>query len=236
MSQTRDRKPLQLLGLLGSILLVLVGCGGNNDSSERGGSAPRVSRLTLQLTRSAQAVSAARSQGIASEQVRQVQPGEPGFIERLEVRLQTQGVDLLPPQTFTLSATEQETVTREVLVPESLPAEFQVLVSAFNNFNNRQIEIFLGQTLVQRGQDSAVITLVRNPAPNTFVLVPALPATLQQTVFTFMDDAAFRLSSLPVTLAVGTFAGSTGDFTLVSGRFMASGQVTIGSCDLRCGR
>jgi len=232
MSRMRRSKPL--LGLLSSIVLMLAGCGGNSGSGDRGGSTSRVSHITLQLTRSTEAPSAARHQGIASGQVRQVQlqSGDAGFIERLEVRVQQpRGLDLLPPQVFTLDAAEQEAVTRDVTVPEPLPTEFQVLVTAFNNFNNRQTAIFLGNTLVRRGDVSATIALVRNPDPNTLVLVPATPADFQQTVFTFVEGAAFGLSNIPVTLAAGAFEGNTGDFTLVSGGFIASGQVTIGSCN-----
>jgi hypothetical protein len=81
---------------------------------------------------SSQAAIASRRQGLASAQVRQVQPGEPGFIERLEIRLQAQGRDFVPLQVFTLDPTEQETVTRDVMVPDTAPATLQVLVSAFN--------------------------------------------------------------------------------------------------------
>ena len=86
MSQMRYSKPLQLLGLLSSLLLVLAGCGGNSGSGGSGGgsgSTTRVRHITLQLSRSAQVVSTTRNQGIASAQVRQVQSGDAGFIDHL---------------------------------------------------------------------------------------------------------------------------------------------------------
>lgn len=224
-------KPRQLLGALSSVLLLLAGCGGNSGSSNQGGSAAPLRSMTLRLTRSAAAPGVAPKQGLASRQVRQIQPGEAGFIERLQIRVQlSPGVDLLPLQVFALDATEQETMTREVALPEQLPPEFRVRVSAFNNFNGRQTEIFVGEVAIQRGQQSATVTLLRNPDPSALVLIPATPANLQQTTFTFLDGAAFGLPGTPVTLAIGTFEGNAGDFTLASDAFIASGEVTLGSC------
>jgi len=161
-----------------------------------------------------------------------VQPGDPGFLERLEIRVQhLQGAEFLAPQAFTLDASEQETMTRVIALPAPTPPEFRVLVSAFNNFNGRQTEICRGKTLVQQGQQRAVITLVRNLDPSALVPIPTTPSHLQQTVFTFLDGAAFGLTGVPVVLSVGTFAGNTGNFTLVAGASMASGQITIRSCD-----
>jgi Bacterial Ig domain/PKD domain len=215
-------KPLGLFWLLSSIVLILAGC----DSAARGSS------LTLQLTRSTQVAHTACSQGAPSAPGQHVQPGDPGFLERLEIRVQDlQGEDLLTPQAFTLDASEQETMTRAVALPASTPPEFRVLVSAFNNFNGRQTELCRGETRIQHGQQHAVMTLVRNLDPRALVPIPATPSHLQQTVFTFPDGAAFGLSGVPVVLSVGAFEGNTGDFTLVAGAFMASGQVTIRSCD-----
>lgn len=170
MSRMRHSTPLPLLGLLSSLLLVLAGCGGQSGSDGSGGggsSAPRVRYITLQLTRSTEVVSPARHQGSTSAQIRQVQPGEPAFIQRLDLRVQTPpGVDLLAPQEFPLGPADQETVALDVMIPDPPPAELRLLVSAFNNFNNRQTIIFLGQVLIQRGQDSATLTLVRNPRPH----------------------------------------------------------------------
>ena len=169
---------------------------------------------------SAEVVSTAHDQGSASAQTR-LQPGDAGFIQRLEIRVQnTQGGDLpspFSPQEFT-NLPNQETVTLDVIVPDP---PFQILVSAFNNFNNQETKIFLSQqpTLIQSGQNSATIPLVRNPDPTTFILVPAAPASLQQTVFPFTDGAVFGfgLGGAPATLAVGSFQGNTGNFTLASG-------------------
>lgn len=234
MKRRRHSKPLQLLGLVSSLWLVLAGCGGQ--SSGGGGSAPQVRHITLQLARSTEVVSTARNQGSASALVRQVQPGAAGFIQRLDIRMQTpQGVDLLPLQEFPLGPADQEMVTLDVVIPNPPPAAFQVLVTAFNNFNNRQIAIFLGQTLIQRGQSSAEVTLVRNPDPATLIPVLATPADLQQRVFTFRDGAVFGagLGGTPVTLVTENFVGNTSVFALAAGRGIAGGQiqVTMGSCD-----
>jgi hypothetical protein len=137
--------------------------------------------------------------------------------------LQAQGSDLLLPQVFTLDSTEQDTVTREVMVPDTAPATFQVLVSAFNP---QGIEVFSGDTTVDLGQTSAVVPLLRA----ALVPVPATPANLQQTTYTFTDGAIFGLANVPVTLATGTFEGNEGDFALTANGSVASGSVVIGSC------
>ena len=185
---------LRCLGPLVGLLCVLAGCGGNGGSSSTSGTVSRGRPLSLQFQLSSQlssqAVSAARHEGRVAAQVRQVQPGDPGFIERLEIRLQAQGSDLVPPQVFTLDATEQETVTLEVMVPDIAPATFQVLVSAFNP---QGIEVFRGDTSVAFGQTNAVVTLLRA----ALVPVPATPANLQQTTFVFADGAIFGLAKYP---------------------------------------
>src|SRR5262245_9646079 len=208
MRPMRPGDPLELCVLLGSLVLILAGC----DSASHGSS------LTLQLTRSTQGAQTACSQGVTAAGGQHVQPGDPGFIERLEIRVQhLQGEDLLAPQEFRLDASEQETMTRVVALPTSTSTELRVLASAFNNFNGMQTEICLGETLIQPGQQEAMITLLRNLDPSALVLIPATPSNLQQTVFTFMDGAAFGLPGAPVTLTIGIFEGNTGDFTLVSG-------------------
>jgi hypothetical protein len=116
-------------------------------------------------------------------------------------------------------------VTLEVMVPDTAPATFQVLVSAFNP---QGIEVFRGDTGVAFGQTSAVVTLVRA----ALVPVPATPANLQQTTFTFADGAIFGLANIPVTLATGTFVGNVGDFALTANGLVASGSLAIGSCTL----
>jgi Putative Ig domain/Bacterial Ig domain len=160
---------------------------------------------------------------VVAAELRQVQPGDPGFIERIVIRLQAQGSDLVLPQVFTLDPTEQEIVTLEVTVPDTAPTTFQVLVSCFNP---QGIEVFRGDTSVALGQTSAVVTLVRS----ALVPVPATPANLQQTTFLFADGAIFGLAHIPVTLATGTFVGNVGDFALTASGLVASGSVTIGSC------
>ena len=124
---------LRCLGLSMGLLCMLAGCGGNSGSSNTSGTASRGRPLSLQFQLSSQAVSATRHEGLVATQGREVQPGDPGFIARLDIRLQAQGSDLVPPQVFMLGPTEQETVTRDVMVPDTAPATFQVLVSSFNS-------------------------------------------------------------------------------------------------------
>src|SRR2546427_9131245 len=223
----RGRAGLQLLrclGLVSGLFCLLAGCGGNSGSSDTHGPASRVGQLSLQLVLSPQSFSTPPHDRLTSAQGRQVQPGDPGFIERLEIRLQGQGGDLAPFQVFILNAAEQETVTREVTVPDTVPVTFQVLVSSFNN---QGLELFRGSTLGVRGQDSAVVPLLRS-AP--LLPVPATPADLQNTIFQFHDGMVFGLASVPVTLATGTFVGNVGDFAFAATGFVASGRVVIGSC------
>jgi hypothetical protein len=55
----------------------------------------------------------------------------------------------VPAQIFPLTHTEQDAATRDITVPGTAPATFQVLVSVFNS---QGIEIFRGDTIVARGQ------------------------------------------------------------------------------------
>ena len=209
---------LGCLGLFGGLLCLLAGCSGSNESGEE----PRGGPLSLQLRFAPHAVSASPSDGLAAVQVRQVEPGDPGFLERLEVRLQAQGRDLVPTQVFTLTAADQETVTQEVTLPDPVPATFQVLVSALTS---EGIEVFRGNMTVARGQASAVVTLLRT----ALVPVPVTPATLAQRTFQFPDGTAFGLAQVPVTLATGTFTDTdtVGDFALVAHGLVASGHVEL---------
>jgi hypothetical protein len=223
----RGLQLLRYLGLLMGLLGMLAGCGGSSGSSDASGTVARGRPLSLQLQLSSQpssqTVLAVQHAGLAAVQTRQVQPGDPGFIERFAVRLQAQGRDLAPPQIFMLDATEQDTVSRDVMVPDTAPETFQVLVSAFTS---QGIEVFRGDTTVALGQTSAMVTLIRS----ALVPVPATPANLQQTTFFFADGAIFGLANRPATLATGTFVGHVGDFALTANGLVASGNVAIGSC------
>src|SRR4029453_5289772 len=125
---------LRCLGLLMGLLCMLARCGGNGGSNSTSETVsrgrPRALQFRLSSQPLSQAISAARHERLVAVQAQQVQPGDPGFIERLAIRLQAQGSDLVPPQVFTLDPTEQETVTLEVMVPDTAPATFQVLGSA----------------------------------------------------------------------------------------------------------
>jgi hypothetical protein len=163
MNSMSPGKLLRLVGLLNSIGLILAGCG----------SASRSSSITLQLTRSMQVAGMACSQGATRERRQHVQPGDPGFIERLEIRVQNlQGEDLLAPQEFTLDVSAQETMTRVVTLPATAPTELRVHASAYSNYNGRQTPICLGETLIQHEQQSAVMPWGRSipPPPHGLLL------------------------------------------------------------------
>jgi len=211
--------------LVSNMLLALTGCGGNSSSDQSNSATTRAHSLALQLARAPETVGVVRRTSNALSQPRQAQRGEAGYVERVDIHLRAQGGPLLAPQSFFLTDADQETVSLELALPPVLPDTFQVLVSAFNNFNNTTSEIFRGDVLVQRTQANAVVSLVRQ----ALVPAPATPPALQQTTFGFIDGTAFGVTG-PFTLAAGTFVGNTGDFTLVAGGFIASGQVTIGSC------
>src|SRR5262245_32219596 len=157
MSERAGLQRRRCLGLVSSLLCILAGCGGNNGSSDMHAPASRVGQLSLQLVVSPRHVNTSSHAGPTSAQSRQVKPDDIGFIERLEVRLQAQDSDLVPLQSFMLNAAEQETVTREVSVPDTVPMTFQVLISSFNS---QGLELFRGSTPITRGQDSAVVSLV----------------------------------------------------------------------------
>src|SRR5262245_11328286 len=139
----RSLQPLRYLGLLLGLLCMLAGCGSNGGNSTTGITASRSRQLALQFQLSSEAVSTASPARLPSAQTRQVQPGDPGFIARLEVRLQVQGSDFMSPQVFMLDSTQQETATIDVAVPDTVPATFEVLVSAFTS---QGIEAYRGQT------------------------------------------------------------------------------------------
>ena len=218
----RGRQPLRYLALWLGLFCMLAGCGSNDGSSPTGSTASRSAASPPAPTLS-EVVSTAPPAGRPAAQARQVQPGDPGFIDRLEIRLQAQGSDLVSPQVFLLDPAQQETATLEVAVPDTAPTTFEVLISAFTS---QGIEAYRGQTSVARGQTSAVVVLPRF----AFVPVPATAANLQQTTFNFTDGAVFGLADIPVTLATGTFTGDVGDFALTASGSVASGSVTIGSC------
>ena len=148
----RGLQPLPYLGLLFGLLCMLAGCGSNGGSSTTGNTASRSRQLALQLQLSSEAASTAPPAGLPAAQARQVQPGDPGFIARLEIRLQVQGSDVVSPQVFLLDPAQQETATLDVAVPDTVPSTFEVLVSAFTS---QGIEAYRGQTTVTRGQTSA---------------------------------------------------------------------------------
>src|SRR5262245_61159222 len=90
---------LQYLGLVSGLLGMLAACGGNSGSSDTSSPVSRVRQLSLQLVVSPHTnVSTSSHERMTSTHGRQVKPGDPGFIERLEVRLQEQGNDLVLPQ------------------------------------------------------------------------------------------------------------------------------------------
>src|SRR5207244_1083595 len=142
----RCLQSLRCLGLLLGLFWLLAGCGSGGGSSTPSGTAARGQQLYLQFLLSSQLMSPASSttprDGLVLAQARQVQPGDPGFIARLDIRLQAQGSELGPLQSFTLDPTEQDTATREVTVPDPAPETFEVLVSSLNS---QGLEIFRGQ-------------------------------------------------------------------------------------------
>jgi len=184
-------------------------------------------RLNLQLSLPERTIRSQSALARASAQGRQNLPCVAGFIERLEVRIENQGV-LLTSQSFQLTSAEQQgTITREITLPEAIPPEFQVVIEALNGCGNK---LFVGSTSITRGTQEtidAAVTLVRGE----MVTIPATPAELQHTAFQFQDGAAFGLTGMPVTLTMGTFQGDTGDFSLVTDSSIASGMITISSCD-----
>lgn len=217
---------LWVLGMSSCVLLGLAGCGGSSEDKGGGtGGATARNRLTLQLSLPERSETDQPVRGLQAAQARQVQPGAPGFIERLDIRIRAQGRELLPPQSFSLSPAEQETVRRDIEVPTDPTIQtFEVAVAAFNASG---VEIFRGEIGVARTQDVAVVTLTRS----TLLLAVATPATLRGRTFLFTDGAAFGLPGVAMTLVLITFEGNRGNFTLTSGGFTVRGTVTISSCD-----
>jgi hypothetical protein len=103
----RSLQPLRYLGLLLGFLCVLTGCGSNDGSGTAGHTASRGRQLALQFQLASEAVNPASPAGLPSAQARQIQPDDPAFIGRLEVRLQAQGSDVVSPQVFILDSSQQ---------------------------------------------------------------------------------------------------------------------------------
>lgn len=187
---------LQGLGIVGCVLLGLTGCGGS--SGERSGSTPRVSRLTLQFALPDRVSAGQQVGALSSAQVRQIRPGDPGFVERLEIRIQAQGRDLIPVQRITpLSPAEQETgiVTREIDVPTDTTLQaFQILVFALNPSG---VEIFHGETSVESTKAEATVKLMRSTPPSCSTTPAILPYPGQK----------FAVGSHPPSAAVADLNG-----------------------------
>src|SRR5215472_6716645 len=84
MSRTPRVPLLWVLGMCICVLLGLAGCGGSSGDKGGGtGGAPVRQRLTLQLSLPERSETGQPVRGLPSAQVRQVQPGSPGFIARL---------------------------------------------------------------------------------------------------------------------------------------------------------
>jgi hypothetical protein len=193
---------------------VLTGC----SSGEGEGPAPRDSRLTLRLVTADQPSSGSLRQRVAPSQLRQVTPGSPGFISRLDIRIEAADITSPIIHSLSLTETQQNTVTVELLVP--VGTQRRILVTALNASG---AEIFRGEATVDLTRDLEVVplTLVR-------VLLPEAvdAAAVANKAFAFADGVAFGVVGA-VTLTLGTFTENTGPFTLVSGSHTASGMVTI---------
>jgi hypothetical protein len=147
-----------------------------------------------------------------------VAPGEPGFITRLDIRIEATDISAPSTQSFSLTEAEQQQATVELLVP--LGSNRRIIVSALNA---SETEIFHGETLVDLTQDVTTVTLT---LVRILVLEAANPATLANGSFTFADGTVFGVTGV-VTLTFGSFTGNTSVFTLISGSQIASGSITI---------
>ena len=149
-----------MLWLLGITPCVLTGCG----SSGGGGSAQRTSCLTLQLATADQPASTGLRQTATPRHLRQMLPGSPGFITRLDIRIEAADIATPITSSRTLTETEQSEVTVILSVP--LGTHRRILVTAFNASGAK---IFQGETTADLTRDLEVVplTLVR-------VLLPEL--------------------------------------------------------------
>ena len=197
-----------------ALLGMLAGCGGNSGSSDTSGTASRGRPLSLQLRLSselsAQTVRAAQHEGLTSTQARQAQPGDPGFIERFEVRLQAQGEGSRPPAG--LQARRHGTGNGDAGCRWCQTPPRRRFRCWYPSLLARESRYSAATPPSRSAQTSAVVTLTRS----ALVPVPATPANLQQTTFFFTDGAIFGLANIPVTLAMGTFVGHVGDFALTA--------------------
>jgi hypothetical protein len=150
---------------------------------------------------------------------RQVEPGDPGFIVRLDLRVEAPDIATPVTQSLELTRTQQTEVTVELLVPVGLQRRIRVTA-----FNEDGMAIFRGETTVDLTRDVVVVEIVLGRGD----LLPeaTTPSTLANKAFTFDNGAAFGIAGT-VTLTFGTFEGNTGSFVLASPGGSASGSVTI---------
>jgi hypothetical protein len=213
MTRARRFGLLRIPWLLGVILLVLTGCGDKGGD----GSARRTSRLTLQVVTADQPSSTSLRRAESSGQTR-VAPGSPGFVTRLDIRIEAADIASPITRSLTLTEAQQSEVTVELLVP--VGTQRRILVTAFNASGAK---IFEGETTVDLTRDLEVVTLT---LVRVLLLEAADAADLANKTFAFADGVALGVVGA-VTLTFGTFVENTGPFTLTSDSRTASGTVTI---------
>jgi hypothetical protein len=192
-----------------------IGCGGSGG----GGEGARTSRITLLITTVEQAPSDSLLRAELPGEPRQVEPGDPGFIVRLDLRVEAPDIATPVTQSLELTRTQQTEVTVELLVPVGLQRRIRVTA-----FNEDGMAIFRGETTVDLTRDVVVVEIVLGRGD----LLPeaTTPSNLANKAFTFDNGAAFGIAG-PVTLTFGTFEGNTGSFVLASPGGSASGSVII---------
>jgi hypothetical protein len=128
MRRVRRRALLPVAGILYLMLLGLAGCG--NQDGEQEDTRRSASRLNLQLLPADSSASRSGRQIGAADTVRRVAPGEPGFITRLDIRIEA--TDIATPITRSVSPTtaQQQEVSVELLVP--VGSNRRIAASAFN--------------------------------------------------------------------------------------------------------
>ncbi len=213
---------LRGLGTFGLVLLLLTGCGTSGEDSDQAGA--DFSRVTLQMDFADPSIAASALRAASSPQLRQAE-----LITEVVVGVTGEGIDDIVVECPRFGPS-----TSECQVTETANAIVFVVTLRVPTGSNRTITvtalasgvpIFEGATTATLTQAEEVVRLVLELVRNA-----VQSEDLAGKTFVFPDGAAFGLPGSEVTLQFLSFVGDTGFFVLQSGEFVASGEITLGSC------
>jgi len=227
MMTARERQRITLLSVCLWLGMVLTGCGGNSGNTGTPARAT-TAQLRIHTTREAPSTQSIRQASVAPGTLRQVEPGDAGFVTRLRITIRAADIAAPIVADFPVGTTDQEQTTVELTVPVGQGR--RITVEAFNTDDRL---VFLGETAtpidIAGGTTVSVTIALRRGEP---LPVPATPANLAQRSFILDNVQDFGIAPTleATTLVVGTFDANTTAFVLIVGAAQAGGALTLGSC------